>query len=457
MCGIVAVIGEIDADLTRAFTTMLQLDVVRGKDSTGIVCVDAKGAVSSHKEAWLPQDFLDHRQVKDILSTANKRILIGHNRAATVGKVNKAGAHPFEFEKVIGVHNGTTPKYKFIDHLDFEVDSEAFYNHVNEKGIEDAWSNLSGAASLAFYNKQTKRFHLLRNKERPMYAAVLEGGKAMMFASEPWMIEVACSRSKGLKIDEKKGIKHTNLDTLYTFNPVEGKVLTRFSTRAIEPYKAPVTHFNSYGKDPILNTWATKLYDIRTRVHDVLFQVIDVKKLTSGQSFVVEVESTSTRNVFEGRVYVNSSTQAELLKDLQLAKKTGDEWRGNVTSCTGYGINQGFVLSSTSLYNVDEVARKRDDLDSQEESEDNELKEGLIIDNEDGVINRSMFINSDKVDSDCCACGDPLSYDHPETFKYIGVQNGIRSFICESCEEELADIGTFASPKIVRNIKEYMS
>src|SRR3546814_12623264 len=41
------------------------------------------------------------------LSGYNSKAFIGHNRAATLGKVNGLNAHPFRYDNIMGAHNGT--------------------------------------------------------------------------------------------------------------------------------------------------------------------------------------------------------------------------------------------------------------------------------------------------------------------------------------------------------------
>ena len=436
----------------KAFANMLQFDVVRGKDSTGIVCVDKNGDISSAKEAWLPTDFLQHRQVSDILKTPNKRILIGHNRHATVGKVNKAGAHPFEFDNVIGVHNGTTPKHNFRDSSDFDVDSEALYNHVDKEGIEDMWNKMSGAASLAFYHKNTRRFHLLRNEERPMYVAFTKDGKTMLFASEPWMIHAIQFRTK-VDIDAEKGIKQTTVDQLYSFDPFKDEELTKFSTRKVKPYTRYQVPARKPQK-PVLNTWAKNLYALAAN-QEIQFEITSYQKETHGQLTKFNIESTSTRSVLLGRMYIDPVRDPDTYKDAIDSIEMADTWRGVTSAVSEHGPMAGFIVSPSSAHNED--ALDREAMASCIDASD--IKDALIIDNTDGFFTREQFDKQDGLHNLCQFCNDPLNYDAPETFKCIGKTEGKLGFVCETCEEEFkeVDFKTFIDAKIVRNISEYVA
>jgi predicted glutamine amidotransferase len=453
MCGIVGVVGEIDYELTKAFTMMLQFDVVRGKDSTGIVCVDKDGNVSSAKETWLPTDFIQHREVEDILKSTGKRVLIGHNRHATVGKVNKAGAHPFEFDNVIGVHNGTTPKYKFKDAEKFNVDSEALYNHIDKEGIESMWGNMSGAASLAFYHKLTRRFHLLRNDERPMFVAFTKDNKSMLFASEPWMIQAVVYRTK-IEIDEQAGIRSTVINQLYSFDVLTAGSLSKFSTRKVQPFKNTYTVAKKEAK-PILNTWAQQLYDLKVG-NEVQFEITSFYREKTSNLVRFNIESTSTRAVLLGRVFIDEEREPETVKDAIESIGTADTWRGRVVSCSYSGAVTGFTVGTFSIYNEDELKRLR--ANTEVDTDDTDIVDGLIIDNEDGIISREQFDKQDGVHNTCSYCNDPVSYDHPETFKFVGIHEGKKGFICESCEDDFAELNSASliTSKTVRNIKDYI-
>lgn len=449
MCGIIGVVGEIDFELTKVFTKMLQVDVVRGKDSTGIACVDKDGNVSYAKEAWLPTDFLQHRTAEAVLKTAGKRVLIGHNRHATVGAVDKAGAHPFEFDNVIGVHNGTTPKYNFKEHHKFSVDSEALYYHMNEEGIEDMWKNMAGAASLAFYNKVTKRFHLLRNKERPMYVAFTKNSKAMLFASEPWMIEAGVYNTK-VELDKEKGIRSTTTDQLYSFDPFKAGCLPKFSTRKVEAH-VPYTATRKWEK-PVLNTWAKSLYDIRVG-HEIKFEIVSYTLHPTSGVYTFALESTSTKAVLSGRLYFTKGRDDEKIADALKSIDTADTWRGEIASYNTCGTMMGYTIRAYNCYNEDALVRDYGN------GEDDVPAEGLIIDDIDGVITREMFEKQDKVSNCCNFCGDPLNFDDPVSFKYIGKEADKSTFICSTCDEDFRQMSVSycTETKHVRSISDYTS
>lgn len=195
ICGLVGIAGQVSIKHERAFKTLLILDNLRGVDSAGAVVVHRDGSFDTPKAVGNSFNLLESRLFNESMR-GNHSALIGHNRWATQGKVNVRNAHPFEFDKVVGAHNGTLKnKYTLDKGHSFDVDSEALYHHINEKGVEDAIKNLDGAWALTWYDIEEGTINFLRNKERPLWMTVLKDGQ-LAWASESWMLEVALSREE---------------------------------------------------------------------------------------------------------------------------------------------------------------------------------------------------------------------------------------------------------------------
>lgn len=216
MCGIVGAIGNIIQAHEKMVHQMLIFDSVRGDHSTGLL-----GVRKFHEDEYLiakqvgnPYELHDTKAYKEIMS-GSSRVLLGHNRFATQGKVNKANAHPYDFDTLVGVHNGSLQnKYQMHQGNYWDVDSQALYAHIDEKGVEDALRTARGAFALVWWNKNENTVNFIRNEERPLFYALTEEpqNKVMLFASERWMIEAAAGRC-GIKIFEPQifetGYLHT--------------------------------------------------------------------------------------------------------------------------------------------------------------------------------------------------------------------------------------------------------
>ena len=210
MCGIVGAAGDLlVGNRKKAFKELLEVDVLRGRHATGVACVDLNGDVQVVKDACLPQDL----KINLLMNTVGTRALIGHNRHATSGAVDDPkGAHPFDFENVVGVHNGTLrwgwERDLPLDSKKFDVDSEAIYYNINHfEKFQDVYETLDGALALCWYDKQLELLSFIRNHERTLYYTFVEDMKTIYWASEVWMLN---------SILHRNNIKHGDV---YVFEP----------------------------------------------------------------------------------------------------------------------------------------------------------------------------------------------------------------------------------------------
>lgn len=173
---------------------MLVFDSIRGEHSTGIAIVDRE---EEHVVKVVGDPFtLFNTKAYDDAMRGVHRVMIGHNRYATQGKINKRNAHPFEVDDLIGVHNGTlTNKHQLFESYKSEVDSEALYHHISRKGLRDAIDTARGAWALVWWDKSIDTINFLRNKDRPLYMAWTKDASTVFWASEEWMLNVALSRN----------------------------------------------------------------------------------------------------------------------------------------------------------------------------------------------------------------------------------------------------------------------
>lgn len=205
MCGIVGCVGRVTAREEKLFNQLLIVDSLRGEDSTGVAAIEKDGTVKINKRVGDPYQLLDSFLYAQMFKTRNV-CLIGHNRAATTGKVVRKNAHPFENDGLVGVHNGTLRnKHILTNSHKFDTDSEALYDDIANKGLEDTISKVQGAYALVWYDKNEHTVNFLRNNERPMNFIFSEDKKTLFFASEVWMLTAILGRD---------GYKHTKPEIL---------------------------------------------------------------------------------------------------------------------------------------------------------------------------------------------------------------------------------------------------
>lgn len=235
MCGIVGVAGASSKDNDNILQMLLTLDAVRGIDSTGVAAITSNNNVAVVKAVGNPYELFNDKRYEKAVGGMN-RAVIGHNRFATQGGVNKGNAHPFEFDTLVGVHNGTlSNKWELLDARDFTVDSQNLYHHMEQKGLEHLMGVMKGAWSLVWWDKNAETLNFLRNKERPMFITWSEDWKSMYWASEYWMLDIALA---------KHGMKHhpieaTEVDKLYAFEIDKDRTVFK-PLEAMHPSRAPV-------------------------------------------------------------------------------------------------------------------------------------------------------------------------------------------------------------------------
>lgn len=179
MCGLVGIIskrenGFFQPDI-QLFKRLLYTNAIRGFDSTGAFCVTNDGNLESIKRVGYPTNLLISKEWEEFQNTAwgKGRILIGHNRKATMGKVDSSTAHPFIANHTALVHNGfISNNFKLKEQYKIEsnVDSETICKLFNKiPSINKVITSLDGAFAMIWYNAKEKKLHLTRNDRRPLH------------------------------------------------------------------------------------------------------------------------------------------------------------------------------------------------------------------------------------------------------------------------------------------------
>lgn len=219
MCGLVGMAGNIVDSDKKALMLLLRFDVTRGWDSTGLGVVTAKdGEIKLHKEVGPPEYLFaidDSFDQKGIYTGERAKVMIGHNRAATKGKVTKENAHPFVHDGIIGAHNGTLTSVSTLENgHKFDVDSEAIFYNLAQYESTSVINNIWGAYALTWYDDSSEKLNIIRNIERPLYWTRRTDKDVIFWASEEWMLTYAL-RKAGVSHGK---IKPFEINTLYTLD-----------------------------------------------------------------------------------------------------------------------------------------------------------------------------------------------------------------------------------------------
>lgn len=340
MCGIVGAAGLITGKEETIFKQLLIIDSLRGDHSTGIASIDTTGDVEVVKEAGDPYQLLDTYKAEALWKRSN-RVLIGHNRYATQGKVNRRNAHPFEFENVVGVHNGTLHnKGALTDGWKFDVDSEALYHEIDKNGIEKAIKKARGAWALVYWDKVMERLCFLRNSERPLHYIFSEDNKTMFWASEAWMLTAILNRS-----DYKIGsIQKLPEDTLLSFDiglkphkdmeeiaKPHAKTLKQ-EVAVVQPQeKKHLGVAVGAGSPVVVGGTSTSFDSDYMGSGEILFEIVSIQKDDNNQEYLVLSDALNPR--YDVRCYFN---QGKTFRE-----SVGRYCTGKVTSIMAKPLNGG--------------------------------------------------------------------------------------------------------------------
>lgn len=247
MCGHVGVAGYIGKDETRAFHQLLWLDAIRGRDNTGAVSVGQDDEVRVSKVVGDTSVIFDSKTYENT-TVLGRKLIIGHNRAKTIGGNDRKNAHPFVFDEIVGAHNGSlgwASYSKFDGYREYDTDSQGLFGHINDHGIDatlDLITCAQDAYALVWYHFTSNALNFLRNDERPFFYAFTDDGKTLFWASEKGMLYLALNRN-GIKFSTVYGLKPDVHVTMVI--PDAGKAFGKPITAVKKRKLPPLTVFSS--------------------------------------------------------------------------------------------------------------------------------------------------------------------------------------------------------------------
>lgn len=252
MCGIFGVLAS--RTCTKGHESFLydafQTGQVRGTHGTGLFTVSGDGYVRNAALAVNGTDFLNDGRAAEVLRSIDlARVVVGHNRYTTSGTNNDSHCHPFRFEHLIGVHNGSFPDYvlRHIDPADSHtVDSGRVYAALNEADdpIEVLSQIYAGAYCLVWYDGRKRSLFMARNNQRGLHLAETLDG--LYFASELGMLGWLMARNG---VTTAKAVPMASLDPLTLYEiPIDdpSKVTAKAYSAKAPTYQGTGSHHHPY-------------------------------------------------------------------------------------------------------------------------------------------------------------------------------------------------------------------
>lgn len=435
MCGLVGVAGAIETKHEKVFKDLLAFDVVRGPHSTGIAAINRKGECTVVKNTMLPHHMFEWKPFTDVMRSFHSA-LIGHNRWATVGKVNVVNAHPFEFENVVGAHNGTLRAQHLLDdHAKFEVDSENIYHHMDKHGIDNTYEKLNGAVALTWWDFENDSLCMIRNHERPLYYCYSENKKVVMWASEEWMLWGASVRND-VKITKPVELP---VHTLYEFEidmsvSVANAQEVVLNKRPLPQYKPPV---GTSGRNA---TAGAGKWNSTTRIGQRCSVTIETIKQDAAGPYMV-CKGKYQQDV---TVHIRPNKDNYFLfgyfgnKDIYLtvvlgALRAGAQGKPSYFIVTRFDdiiinkLNGNISVSYKAIHETDKIIPKAFLGNLEKKQEETEEEEETRLGPNQRLYTKSEF---ERKFSSCCYCGSPVSFEDDVSFL------GENDVICETCIDD---------------------
>jgi len=413
MCGLIGIINnesnfQQKKKLGNLFSQLMWVGALRGFDSTGVALCKTEDKklvdVASYKRALCSTDFLATKGYERLLRDFGEyKYIIGHNRAATKGSVIDMYSHPFEFNNLIGVHNGTLYNHNSLNKETFTSDSEALYHAMNEGDAVKVLEKADGAYALIWYDKNDSKLYLARNKERPLYLTTTKDKSVSVLASEYQMAEWILNRN-GYPVEKSWEIP---VGKIMYINDDDPDTLNEVAT--FKPYEKPnfpMTNYtgNSYGGYTSKRTKFRHRYKTNHKVYVQVTNVEIIGRSKRVEGYVLDdlfipvcrVWLTESHPAYEtiapGMVFTsicNSSLYTEGSLKLEIYVNSSD-----TTVIPDYYTDDEPVLTD----------------------EEHEVYEDVVLGPNNKLLSKEEW---EKASPCCCVCSSPIPWDDAEEVIYL--------------------------------------
>jgi len=257
MCGIFGfVTPEPKKENAEVFRRLMYNSRLRGRDATGLLCVDKEGNITTHK-APLDAENYDKVHMHKFMEPLGKAVLaFGHVRAATMGsEKDNVNNHPVESEHYYAIHNGmlhSLPKLKDYKYQG-EVDTEIFLSYVETEGMEKAMPWLGyGSGSFVILEKKNPHKIFITRYVSPVYLGFRPHRKMIIFASDDDIIFNSIPKflnSGGFNGFPDGTVLRMKDEVMYeiSVNPIEIKELFTYKTKSRYFYGAGHGYIGGHG------------------------------------------------------------------------------------------------------------------------------------------------------------------------------------------------------------------
>lgn len=204
MCGIIGFSSKNKFNKDKIIQLIMWNTFERGVDATGIYS-PKNGLLKTVENGF---DFVQKNNIIE------DDIFMAHVRAATVGdKTKSSNAHPFQYDGVTFLHNGTLKNhvdllYKHeLKYADFSVDSQVIAGIIGKEQNFNVISEIDGpAAFLIHHDKTPNILYAFRNSERPLFRGMI--GDDMYISSIKESLKlIGCTKIKDFKENYLYAIK----------------------------------------------------------------------------------------------------------------------------------------------------------------------------------------------------------------------------------------------------------